>query len=273
MMPGERRLRAAGEGTLILADKQKWFNKLFYLYNKHWLLPRFFHSIEAVGAVDAEPGASVLYIMNHCSWWDGLLVYHATQNCSLADHYMMMDREQLAHYPFFRKLGAFSIDKSSLGGITASLDYASSLMRQGRAVWLFPQGAIEHQEKRPIAFQSGVGALLCRCPQTAVIPVTVYYSVSNRQKLLAELEFGKLMKMDWPELGRRRIAAMLHRSLEDQLELQRARIIRGERLLDETERETGQMRRILFSSEGFAGIGRGSQSKGVGLWRSPFGPS
>ncbi|KMU98291.1 hypothetical protein ACS72_16070, partial [Acinetobacter sp. VT 511] len=104
-----------------------------------------------------EATRPVIYFMNHSSWWDGLLLYHAARQTSRGDHYVMMEEQQLQQYAFFRKLGAYSINKESASGIRTSLQYTSELLDSGKRVWIFPQGEILHQEARPIQFRPGIG--------------------------------------------------------------------------------------------------------------------
>lgn len=140
---------------MIASDSSKWFKRIFAQYNENYLLRRHFHSFQLSGEIDPAPqGQPVLYLMNHSSWWDGMVVYHAIANASAREHYMMMDEEQMKRYRFFRKIGAFSIDKKSSRAIVASLRYSESLLNQGYGVWLFPQGDIEHLERRPLRFQT-----------------------------------------------------------------------------------------------------------------------
>lgn len=70
--------------------------------------------------------------MNHSSWWDGLLAYHAAGKLPGKRHYFMMEEEQLRKYAFFRKLGAYSINPGSPGDARASLRYTAGLLEAGR---------------------------------------------------------------------------------------------------------------------------------------------
>ncbi|WP_461671298.1 lysophospholipid acyltransferase family protein, partial [Mycobacterium tuberculosis] len=136
------------------------FMRLFAQYNERYLLPRYLHGAAVRGAMyDGGRGRPALFIMNHCSWWDGMLVFLAITRLSgyEREHYVMMDEKQLKKFRFFRRLGAFSVDKSSQRGILQSLRYAEEKLKAGHNVWLFPQGDIRHLEARPLQFQSGTG--------------------------------------------------------------------------------------------------------------------
>lgn len=138
-----------GAGCMIRAVKSKPFNRIFALYNHYYLLRRRFRSFTLSGSLDPllphtgspiEPDQPVIYFMNHSSWWDGLLLYHASQQTSRGDHYVMMEEEQLRRYAFFRKLGAYSINKENASGIRTSLQYSTKLLHSGKGSGSFPKG-------------------------------------------------------------------------------------------------------------------------------------
>ncbi|MCD1261026.1 lysophospholipid acyltransferase family protein [Paenibacillus athensensis] len=213
---------------MIEAHKRPGFEAVFRLYNRHYLLRRHFHSLTVLGDVDPVESRPAVYVMNHCSWWDGLLVYEAVSRLSARAHFMMMEEQQLAKYAFFRKIGAFSIRKTSPSGIRDSLQYARGLLEQGHSVWIFPQGDIEHIDKRPLGFHSGTGLLLALCPYALAVPVSLYLMFGLHQKPEASLRFGEPLALDWAALGRKAAVQALEDAVTDQLERQRAQAIAGE---------------------------------------------
>ncbi|MGG4147407.1 lysophospholipid acyltransferase family protein [Paenibacillus algorifonticola] len=167
----------------------------------------------------------LLIMMNHSSWWDGLLVYHMIRSESQRHHYMMMDERQMKRYAFFRRIGAFSVNKENVRETAASLHYAADLMRSGGAVWLFPQGDIFHLESRPLQFQTGIGYLLERCRDAVVLPVSLYYTMGLHQKASASFSIGRMIEADWSALGRKEATLLLERRLEQQLGEHRLAVI------------------------------------------------
>ncbi|MFF2089336.1 lysophospholipid acyltransferase family protein [Paenibacillus sp. NPDC058174] len=211
---------------MIPARKSKWFEKLLSRYNEHYLLRRHFHRLAIRGTIEApDLERSVIFIMNHSSWWDGLLVYQAVRMAGQQGHFFMMDEKQLSRYRFFSRAGAFSIDKESLQGILQSLRYAIELLKSGNSVWVYPQGDIYHLETRPIVFQSGIGYILERCPNAVVQPVTAYYTMGSNQKPDVTLWFGEPVQRDWQAIGRKEIASELQGLLEQQLDNHRLQAI------------------------------------------------
>jgi 1-acyl-sn-glycerol-3-phosphate acyltransferase len=223
---GSRCLRLAVDGTqeakhVIESRKSPAFEAIFRMYNQHYLIRRAFRSVTVEGFIDPPDRQPAVYVMNHSSWWDGLLVYAAVTRHSQRSHYMMMEERQLARYRFFRRIGAFSIDKSSTAGIRASFLYAGSLLKEGHSVWLYPQGEIAHLERRPLGFRSGAGLLLQLVPTAAAVPVTLYVKFGFHQKPEAALRFGEPILRDWRAAGRAEIARELEEAVTTQLDRMR----------------------------------------------------
>ncbi len=206
---------------MIYARSSRWFKKLFFLYQNLYLLPKFFHTVCVKGTVEAPTTQPTVYIGNHSSWWDGLLLFQLTQLYSKRNHYVMMEEEQLRSFRFFSKLGAFSIYKKRPRAVMASLHYAADLLQQTQCVWVFPQGDIQPLEKRPLAFQSGLAYLLKHVPEAVVKPVTFYYAFDSEQKPTASVWFGEPIQQSWQDLPKKEGMGMLQEQLEAQLNAHR----------------------------------------------------
>ncbi|MCI3922527.1 lysophospholipid acyltransferase family protein [Paenibacillus sp. TRM 82003] len=185
---------------MIEARKSKLFEAAFDRYNR-WLLRRFFHNIYCRVESNDEPppepivASSTLYAANHGSWWDGLIAFHLNRVLLREDVYVMMSRDGLERFRFFRRLGAFSIDRDSPADVRRSLRYALRLLTEPRpptpsaapaALWLFPQGDIRHQDVRPLGFRPGLAFLLRGLTDananSQVVPVAFTYSFGLDQK-------------------------------------------------------------------------------------------
>ncbi|MCL9661804.1 lysophospholipid acyltransferase family protein [Paenibacillus hunanensis] len=212
---------------MIAANKSAAFEQVFRLYNEWYLLRRQFHSFMISGELDMVPaGQPAVYMMNHSSWWDGLLVYHALKRTSSAEHYMMMEQRQLERYRFFGKIGAFSINKDSPSDIRQSMRYAGQLLEQGQRVWIFPQGEIRHLETRPLDFRAGISLLLRQSNlHIPVIPVTLYYGLFQHARLQASLMVGQPLLEDWRALSAAACGELLEQRLTTQLDQHRAEMI------------------------------------------------
>jgi len=177
-------------------------------------------------ASSIEPDQPVIYFMNHSSWWDGLLLYHAAQLTSRGDHYVMMEEEQLRQYAFFRKLGAYSINKENASSIRTSLQYTTELLHSGKRVWIFPQGEILHQDARPIEFRPGIGLLLRRSPRAVAVPVTLCHGMVQHDLPEISMQVGTPVIEDWKTWKSEEIATRLSKVLERQLNDHKSELVR-----------------------------------------------
>ncbi|RVT60802.1 lysophospholipid acyltransferase family protein [Niallia taxi] len=165
---------------MIHAKKDVVFEKLFSTFHKR-LLAFSFDKVywQAPGKLHTGP---CIYVCNHSSWWDGLIYYKLTKTVIQQDLYIMMHEQGLKQFPYFKKLGAFSIDRSSPKGIVKTMRYAEMLLKKGKSVWIFPQGDEYHLEKRPLQFQPGTLYLQEKLPEIPIIPVCFYYSFAHKRK-------------------------------------------------------------------------------------------
>lgn len=173
---------------MIQANKSRLFHSMFSLYHQR-LLRRSFDQIYLYSKGNC-PTTPAIYIANHSSWWDGLLYFHLCRNVLPEDTYIMMHESGLRHYPYFKKLGAFSINRSNPKDILRSLRYAEQLVQEGKSVWMFPQGEECHLEKRPLGFQPGISYMLEHLPHIQVVPISFYYSFGHKKKPEVYIEIG-----------------------------------------------------------------------------------
>lgn len=140
--------------------------------------------------LDAEPGGT-LFLVNHSCWWDLFLVHFLNETIPV-DGYGMMEHANLKRFGFFRRIGAFSVDRTSPGGVRASIDYAAGLLGQERAgVWIFPQGSILGNDARPLGFRPGFRALIARAGRARVVAVAFRYEFWQDERPEAFVRFGE----------------------------------------------------------------------------------
>lgn len=165
---------------MIEADKKTAFESLFYQYNK-WLLKRSFHSIMLSRQSAALPQEGSIVLLNHSSWWDPLVLFYCNQAIWKKDAVAMMGIEGLQRFPFFRRLGAFSVDPRSSKSVMESLNYSAAQLENNKHVFLFPQGEESPLEKRPLQFFSGAGYLKQKVPTAPVVNVSYYHGLFHHQ--------------------------------------------------------------------------------------------
>ncbi len=127
---------------------------------------------------------------NHSTWWDGYVAALIQHQLRL-DGYLMMEEAQLRRYFFFAWLGCFSVNRQNARSAIQSLQYAARLLKErpGRMVWIFPQGEIAPNDRRPLVFFSGV-AHLARMVRSALIypaAIRIEYRAEQRPDLFISL--------------------------------------------------------------------------------------
>ncbi|KAB3535951.1 glycerol acyltransferase [Bacillus safensis] len=207
------------------SDKSRSFRRIFSLYLERYLLHKHFRCVMMKGTVDPNEKLPVLYIANHSSWWDGLIIFLLTEKASELDHYMMMEEKQLKQYAFFRKLGAFPVQKKNLKSVKQALMTAKENMQAGGAVWLFPQGKIMHQDMRPLELEGGASFLVRQFEQVVVKPVTLHYTFNQFQKPTVSAVFGEDTLVSGGELRSKDVTHLLRDLLDTQLNAHQAQVI------------------------------------------------
>lgn len=130
---------------------------------------------------EEQAALPLIICANHSSWWDGY-VATVVERALGVDGYLMMEEAQLSRYFFFRWAGCFSVDRHNPRSALQSLQYAAKLLKEhrGRMVWLFPQGEIAPNDRRPLVFFTGA-AYLARMTAPVLL-----YPLATRIEYLAE---------------------------------------------------------------------------------------
>jgi 1-acyl-sn-glycerol-3-phosphate acyltransferase len=147
------------------------------------------------GARAALARGPVLFVANHSTWWDPLVILHLSTDVLRVDAYAMMNARNLARVPFFRRVGAFGVDLESPADGARGIRYAAKLLRapspgQSRAVWLFPQGE-ERPSHEPIVARPGAAAIARVCGEHAqVVAVGLRYVFAAEERPQLAIAFG-----------------------------------------------------------------------------------
>ncbi|CAN5756286.1 lysophospholipid acyltransferase family protein [soil metagenome] len=145
--------------------------------------------------IDREPGGT-LFLANHSCWWD-LFLAHYLNSIIPVDGYGMMEHFNMLRFGFFRRIGAFSVDRTDPVAVRASIDYAAELLRGPRAgVWIFPQGRMVGNDIRPLGFQPGLRALVRRAGRLRICPVALRYEFWQDELPEAFVRFGEPATVD-----------------------------------------------------------------------------
>ncbi len=134
---------------------------------------------------DEQCTLPMIICANHSSWWDGYIAALIARRLKL-DGYLMMEEAQLRRYFFFSWIGCFSVDRQNARSAIKSVQYAAHLLKgrprdhTRRMIWLFPQGEIAPNDRRPLEFFSGAAHL------AKLSAPVLLYPVASRIEYLAE---------------------------------------------------------------------------------------
>ena len=146
-------------------------------------------------SLEAEPGGTLL-LANHSCWWDLFLVHLLNESLPI-EGYGMMEHRNLDRFGFFRRIGAFSIDRTSPAGVRRSLEYTAELLANDRSgVWIFPQGKIESNDRRPLVFEKGVRSIVRRAGRVRMVAVAFRYDFWQDERPEALVRFGETAWVD-----------------------------------------------------------------------------
>lgn len=175
----------------------------------HLYLPGGAESVAEYDAADRSAGR--LYVANHASFWDVAALYFLLRRRFSPGQavYAMVDAQQVAEHPFFRRVGGFSVDRADGRDGLAAIDYAAERLGEGSAVVVFPQGEVVPAGRRPLGFESGVGRVVERCPSAVVVPIGLRYEFWAEERPEAMLAVGREVRFDGVRVasGRREVVA------------------------------------------------------------------
>ena len=141
-------------------------------------------------SLDAEPGGT-LFLANHSCWWDLFLV-HVLNETIPVDGYGMMEHFNMLRFGFFKRIGAFSVDRTDPSSVRASIEYTAGLLKGPRAgVWIFPQGRMIGNDVRPLGFQPGMRTIVKRAGRVRVVAVAFRFEYWQDERPEAFVRFGE----------------------------------------------------------------------------------
>lgn len=177
---------------MIRADHKKWAHFVFWAYIKRKFKKRFraFRLIgEAPRFDDSRP---ILLAPNHISWWDGFFVYYLNKTFFRREMNLMMLEEQLSKYPFFSKVGAFSIDPGNPTSVVESLYYSANFLEKNKTLLVvYPQGELLPDFARPIEVRGGIDKIIEKSkvePRIVSLSVKIVYLKEELPEVLFRFE-------------------------------------------------------------------------------------
>lgn len=179
---------------MLIAHKSPWFSQWFSAYVQK-LLHRNFSKIEILGLAQARHvcnTAPTLWILNHVSYWDGLVVLWLVTRVLPLDAYVWMDGHNLQRVAFFRWVGAFGVRPDAAWDVGAGVKYALGKLQQPlQMVGLFPQGRERPASLRPLQFYGGSALIMRRAGTARMLPVALRYEFCAHPKPELHVAFGE----------------------------------------------------------------------------------
>lgn len=154
-----------------------------------------------------------IYFLNHTSWWDGLIPLLLNHFVFKQKARALMEDKQMRDYPFFSKIGAFSINLDESRSSIQSLRYAlSSVKRENSSLYIYPEGEFGDGCEQNITFKPGLAWLVKRLPAVDVVPVAIHQNHFRHSKPELFISVGKHIKID-NSLDSSEISLLLENSL------------------------------------------------------------
>lgn len=180
---------------MLEASKSRVFEKIFGIYNRN-LLKRRFHSLQVAGSdnlAEKPKNKPLIVYANHSSWWDGLVAFEVLRRYNF-ENYVMMEEKHLVRLSFFRKLGAFSVDRQKPREALKSITYIAQLLSENssRVLLIFPQGQILPNDFRPIRFFRGIAKIIEKTGDCLTTSLSIRYEFLENFKPEILVRVGKL---------------------------------------------------------------------------------
>ncbi len=86
-------------------------------------------------------------------------------------------------YSFFKYIGVFSVNRNDARDAVKTIDYAAELLKNSdKFLWIFPEGIMNPQDKRPLNFFSGITKLAAKLNDVYLVPVCFRYEFLMEQR-------------------------------------------------------------------------------------------
>ena len=210
------------------ARKSRLHELLIYRLIARPAIRRAFHRV-AISAPHGEDwsGLPTIFYANHVSWWDGYMAFLLFDERWRSEGYLMMEEPQLRRYRFFQRCGCFSVDRHDPREAMRSVGYAAGLLRDHprRALWIFPQGEIQPNDRRPLVTYAGAAHVARRAGRVRCVPVALRFEFFGEQRPEALIRLGAPHVVE--HLDAKSLHAEMDRRLLDEVEGLRADVLSG----------------------------------------------
>lgn len=182
-----------------LARYNPWARRVFDYFVLR-MARRDFSAIRLIGPWQRPAsGNRILFVANHASWWDGLLLL-LLQHFQLphVPVYSVMLAREFDHTFWFRWIGCLPITPGEISSIRHLLTKLKTLRQDHQAggfvCSFFPQGEIKPSFVRPLGFKPGLASVAAALAPVTVIPIGIHIEPMMRRKPEVFLVVGEPME-------------------------------------------------------------------------------
>jgi 1-acyl-sn-glycerol-3-phosphate acyltransferase len=199
----------------IPARESRWFIAGFRWYVK-WLFARRFDQIWIRQSYFPASDHRTIYYLNHTSWWDGLIPLLLNEFRFKQSARAVMEDRQMRDFPFFSRIGAFSIDRANPRSALKSLRYGMDHLRQpGRCLFIYPEGKLYPQEQSPATFEGGLAWMIGQFKDLSnlnIVPIGIYSHLMDADRPTLLLNIASSLSLSTQDAR-----ADIQQQLEEQL--------------------------------------------------------
>ncbi len=160
----------------------------------------------------------LVIVANHSSWWDAVLPLLLSRFPSPIDAFGMMEKEQLERFGFFRHVGMLPVERNDPRAALRSLQRAALMMSgEKKALWIFPQGRILPNDRRPLGCERGAAHLVAMIGGCSIVPVALRYETGVDELPVAWASVGEPWRVEEGALVRE-LAVRIESSLTVELD-------------------------------------------------------
>lgn len=145
----------------------------------HWYIRRIasadFADLRLLGETPSiDPNRPLVVTPNHSSWWDGFWCYLLNRATHRRPTYFLMLEKELSKYPYFSRVGCFSIRPESAKSILTTFRYIEALLAKEpqSVLYYFPQGELRPDVAGTLELKRGIERL--KLPDDTAIQPTVF---------------------------------------------------------------------------------------------------
>jgi chlorobactene lauroyltransferase len=162
-----------------------------------------------------DKNSKTVYFLNHSSWWDGLIPLLLNNYLFQQQARAMMEDKQMHQYPFFSRIGAFSVNLENTRNMAFSLRYAhESMQRANSSLYLYPEGKIVPFSTDQPEFRGGLAWLYNKMPDIDYVPIGIYIHTMRHDKPELHINIGEAVSYTGEPGSKAEIQDYLEKALQ-----------------------------------------------------------